>query len=370
MKVRFGMKINVMCLALSWGAMVSASQEISKDVSPASEIPTPVTTALAPKQAVVASQATVTLVDGSRLKGESGATSLVVDTIFKSDLELQVNYVKEVSLDKSPAKARVLLSNGDVISGAVKTSSFGLRSLLGDMTIPYSSIRQVSFAPMRGSDEGLIYYTTFDDAEAFLDPVVGPKGHLGNATFAPGKIGNAAYVPRLGNVGIVELPKGFLGVRGCIEFWAKIDVRREMYGDCDPRFVQIRFRGGNDVIMEYSDNNGGGKGGFNIRLPGQGLVSSNRLGGHTYSEILGAAETKWHHYAVSWSETKCTFYLDGKPVRMGYAYEGRMDESILNGQTSELGFPNVRLSDGSMPRSAFWIDEFKIWNFEKTEFDL
>lgn len=313
--------------------------------------------------------ARVMLSDGSSINGVCQTEDLELETIFDPDLRLPMPLVSEV-LSVDDGRMRLRLANDDILTGRMKTASLSVGSLLGRLTIPFERVRQVRFTSSAGEVGALIYYSTFDDPEAILDPVVGPKGVPGNATFVPGRVGNAARVPRLGNAGVVNLPKGFLGTKGCIEFWAKIESNKDYFASCDPRLFCIRYAGGSDVVLEYSDNNGAGKGGLNIRLPGLGIVSSHQCGGHFYSEILEDQVCQWHHYAMSWNETKCTFYLDGRPYRMAYAYPGHLEESIVKGQSSELGFPNVRNADGTHPRSAYLIDEFKIWNCEKSQFDL
>ena len=50
--------------------------------------------------------------------------------------------------------------------------------------------------------------------------------------------------------------------------------------------------------------------------------------------------------------------------------DGRIDEAVLSAQPFTLGLPNTIESKGSEPRSAFTIDELKIWGEPKSDFDL
>lgn len=315
--------------------------------------------------------AAVTLVDGSVLRGECVAEGLRLSTLFSDELLLPVNLVSQLELDNDKEVAKVRLVNEDSLTVKIKDESFQVASLLGDLQIPFRKMSKVIFTGGKSaSEDGLLYYSTFDSEASVLSPIVGPKGVLGNATFVPGKVGNAARIPRCGNAGFVTLPKGFFGKEGCVEFWAKIDEDKERFLDCDPRLLLVKYPSGSEVMVEYSANNGAGMGGLNVRLPGLGAVSSRRLGGHSYREILGNAINDWHHYAVSWTQKELVVYIDGMPFPMAHHWGAGIDPRVVEMEECCMGLPNIPGADGTYPRAAYLLDEFKIWNHARSTFDL
>ena len=332
--------------------------------------------------------AAVTLRDSSVIKG-----TVAPDTVFEGGIvfdssakrsfpmgceiggmALPVPAVGEMVANGTNGVQVVTLVNGDKFHFNLKAKALPVSTSLGDFSIPFSSIRRLAFIAKEEPPAGsLIFHCTFDSPESVEKPAVGPGGTLGNAWISKGKIGNAMYVPRYGSAGLFRFPEGFLKPSGCVEFWAKLDAQRERFSSCDPRFFVLRLPPRREFFVEFSSNNGAGKGGLHVRLFALGATSSNRMGGHVYTEILGEDPTGWHHYAVSWNEesTVPLVFIDGCPLRMEGSYPGRLDKGILAASTVVLSFPNdPAVDDGTQPQCAFLIDEFKIWNYCKTDFSL
>ncbi len=318
--------------------------------------------------------ATVTLRDSSVIKGTIAQnTTLEGAVAFKQDMKLPLPLVRELLADGTNAARLVTLTNGDRFHFAPKTESLAIFSVLGDLTIPLTNIQRVTFSPASSDSTGLIFHCTFDSPEAVEKPTIGPGGTLGNASLVKGKKGMAFHVPRHGSAGLFRFPQAFLKSSGCIEFWAKIDVSKDNFDDCDPRLFAIRIRQSYLLFLEFSSNNGRGAGGLHVHMLGMGGASSRRAGNHAYSELLGAAIDDWHHYAVSWDDTLAAplVFIDGRLVPMEASYQGSLKKSIFEENATVLSLPNdPSIDNGTQPQSSFTIDELKIWDFCKKEFQL
>lgn len=327
----------------------------------------------ASQEAVPVINAIATLKDGSVIKGKFQTPEFTGNAIFAKGLKLDATLVKSVIFSKDDEPSKVELKNDDKFSLTITDESFKLATILGELAFPRSSFKRLNLSTTAtgNNDDGLIFYCTFDNEDSITSPAVGPKGHVGNPRFVEGKVNQGAYVPRFSTAGYFNLPASFLPKEGCIEFWAKICPTRNTFGVCDPRLFCINYPSGGDCVAEYSSNNGCAMGGFNIRLAGLGCVSGKSWSRtFFYSEILGDAFETWHHYAVSWTSDRVDLYLDGKLFNMAFHNNGSISENTI-AENSILGIPhNPANDDGSQPRCAFIIDEFKIWNFNKTEFDL
>jgi hypothetical protein len=88
-----------------------------------------------------------------------------------------------------------------------------------------------------------------------------------------------------------------------------------------------------------------------------------------YSDVFkGEDYNGWHHYAYTWTTTNLSLYIDGKSVAHA---TGRLDTELLAKGDMTLTIPLHRtLSRSSGNKSAFLMDELKIWNYAKTSFDL
>ena len=276
--------------------------------------------------------------------------------------------------DGTNAARIVTLANGDKFHFTPKTKTLSVASVLGKLEISLSNIQRATFSTADQATSGnLIFHCTFDSPEAVLKPAIGPAGTLGNATMTEGKFGMAMHVPRYGSAGLFRFPKSFLKSQGCIEFWARIDISKAYFSDCDPRLFAIRTPQGYLLFLEYSSNNGRGSGGLHVHMPGMGAASGRRMGQHTYSEILGDVVDGWHHYAVSWSDALSTplVFIDGNLVQMDVSYHGSLKKATFDENATVLSLPNdPSIDNGTQPQSSFAIDELKIWDYCKKDFAL
>lgn len=319
--------------------------------------------------------ANATLMDGSLVKGEFDTEHIVGSTFFAERLSLNPAIVKSLAFAGTNGESKVELANGDKFAMTVTTESFVIKSLLGELNITRNNFRSIALTQRNVSngrnDDGLVFHCTFDNEAAISTPAVGPRGTICSREFTEGKINNALRVPVGSSAGIFTLPPETFGKEGCIEFWAKIEPRREIYRDCDPRMIFIKSPAG-WFTVEYSSNNGGGRGGFCIRCFNFEYIKGGPFGGgYRYTDVIPDV-TAWHHYAFSWTEDALTIYIDG--VALSGAFKtgnGRIDEEKLKSGPSIMGLPNDNTNTyNTEPNTPFIIDELKIWNYTKSEFDL
>ena len=319
--------------------------------------------------------ANATLKDGSTVKGEFTTQHITGSTAFMEALKLDPAIVKSLTFAGTNGESRVELVNGDKFAMTVANESFAMKSLLGDLNIPRNSFRAISLSARKvsanGNDERLVFHCTFDNEAEINTPAVGPKGTVCSREFTEGKINNALRVPVGSSAGIFTLPPETFGKEGCIEFWAKIEPRRDVYRDCDPRMIFIKSPAG-WFTVEYSSNNGGGRGGFCVRCFNLEYIKGGSFGnGYRYTDVIPEV-TAWHHYAFSWTEDALTIYIDGVALSGTFKTgNGRIDEAKLKSGSSIMGLPNDNTNPyNTEPNTPFIIDELKIWNFAKTEFNL
>lgn len=318
--------------------------------------------------------ASASLKDGSTVKGEFLEPKITGSTAFSEKLALNPEIVKSITFTGTNGEAKVSLVNGDAFAMTVANDAFAIKSLLGDLEIPRANFRSLSFSIFRGenaADGGLVFYCTFDDEAAITTPAVGPKGTVCSREFVAGKVNGAVRVPTGSSAGFFHLPPETFGKEGCIEFWAKIQPRRDVYRDCDPRMIFIKSPAG-WFTVEYSSNNGGGRGGFCVRCFGFEYIKGGPFGGgYRYEDVIPDV-TAWHHYAFSWTEDELTIYIDGKVLKGAFKTgDGSIDEERLRTAPFDMGLPNSNTNSfNTEPNTPFVIDELKIWNYPKHEFHL
>lgn len=319
--------------------------------------------------------ATALLSDGSTIKGDFLAPKIKGSTAFLGKLALNPAIVKSITFAGTNGESKVELNNGDRFAMTVANDSFTLKSVLGRLDIPRRTVRSLALAKRRddakGNDAGLVFYCTFDDEAAITSPVVGPKGTICSREFVEGKVNKAVRVPVGGSAGFFTFPPETFGKEGCIEFWAKIEPRRDVYRDCDPRMIFINSPAG-WFTVEYSSNNGGGRGGFCVRCFGFEYIKGGTYGGgYRYADVIPDVSA-WHHYAFSWTESTLVIYVDGVALNGAFKTgDGRIDEEKLKSGSSVMGLPNKNTNPyNTEPNTSFSIDELKIWNRPKQEFAL
>jgi hypothetical protein len=198
------------------------------------------------------------------------------------------------------------------------------------------------------------------------------KIELGQIIVHEGKNNGSLFVkPGIAGAEVV-FPTGTFTNEGCIEFWANMaSGKTEFSTGGDPRFIVLLDEKGNEKShLEFASNDGCGNSGLSGHF--FGLRTQTHTGFNytmPYSDIFkGADYNGWHHYALVWTPTSLSIYLDGKKV---CSSAGRLNtEELARGQIV-MDIPLNRNTGKSYNnKSAFLIDELKIWNIAKTEFDF
>ena len=322
--------------------------------------------------------ANATLKDGSTVRGELCTERISGSTAFMEELQLDPAIVKSLAFAGSNGESKVELVNGDKFAMIVANESFAIKSLLGELNIPRANFRTLVFSVRKcasnGAEDGLVFYCTFDDEAAIASPVVGQpvKLELGQLCPDKGKNGGALFV-KPGIAGAeVQLPQGTLGAEGCIEFWANMaSGKTEFSTGGDPRFfIAFDSNGVEKGNFEFASNDGAGNSGICGSFFGVHAYSNR---GHNYmmpySDIFkGEDYNGWHHYAFVWTQTCLAIFIDGREACRA---TGAVNTQEIVNTAVTLDIPLNRATGKSFNnKSAFYMDELKIWNFAKREFDI
>ena len=333
-------------------------------------------TALAQDAAIISANAT--LKDGSTFKGEFSTKRITGSTIFMENLVLDPALVKTVIFVNTNGESKIELNNGDKFAMTVANDAFAIKSLLGELNIPRTNFRSITLSSRRisagGCDDGLIFYCTFDDEASLATPAVGPavKLELGQIKTDIGKNGGSLFVkPGIAGAEIV-FPAGTFGEEGCIEFWANMaSGKTEFSTGGDPRFFVISNQNGAEKShFEFASNDGCGNSGLSGHFFG---MRTQTNAGCTYlmpySDVFkGEDYNGWHHYALVWAPTNLSIYIDGRKV---CGADGKINTEELAKSELIMDIPLNRITGKSFNnKSAFYMDELKIWDRAKTEFDI
>ena len=331
--------------------------------------------------------ATVSLTDGSSLKGSLRRRFVPAESPTLGRLRIDLSSVESIAFEPDPAAAaRVAFRNGDLVSAvlAPKHDRLVLDTLLGPVPIPIRAVSSISFVPPHSAfstqHSALLYHCTFDNPSAISSPAAGPAGRLLGGSFVPGKVGNALRVEKDAPAFESVLPTGFLGPEGCIEFWAKIEGDDPRYVDGgDPLFFSLFDERGAVTLLQFAANNGfarGGLGGAVMSWP-FGTIP-HWSGSMPYEGVLGPDWAGWHHYAMSWKAegfgdgSFVKVFVDGRPQPvLGGVDDDKVPARLADFPNHDhlLGLPWGRSRvDNRRSKKPFLIDEFKIWKTAKTEF--
>ena len=327
---------------------------------------------------------TASLKDGSSVRGDFLSEGIAGATLFEKNLVLAPSIVKSVNFTSTNGEAKVELSNGDRFAMTVSNDAFAVRSILGDLKIPRASFRAMSLSARAEAAKGgsagggLIFHCTFDDEASITSPAVGPAGTFMTGTFEDGKIGKALLTRPYTNHAAFKFPQGFLKDSGCIEFWAKILKHSSTVGTGgDPRLLAITRTDNRDFVfnVDIVSNDGGGNSGFALRTWYGGKASISGMRPLRYEDLFPAGDWRdWHHYAILWDingisglpgSPKTALLVDGK-LTIGTEY----DTILITPSTKAhvLGITcDPALSPENNTKSPFLIDEFKIWDYAKTD---
>jgi len=332
--------------------------------------------------------ANATLKDGSSVKGEFCTERIAGSTIFAEKLKLDPAIVKSLAFSGTNGESKVELANGDKFAMAIANEGFKIKSLLGELDIPRSTFQSIALAQRKvseGGDDGLVFHCTFDDPTAITSPAAGPKGVYLRGSFTEGKAGKALQTTVHAQNATFELPSDFFGTSGCIEFWAKILKTSPYIGNGgDPRLFTITQKNTNNTIctLDIVSNNGGGNSGFSTWTILGNMATLRGCRPLRYEELFPGSDYRdWHHYAIIWDKDGIA-ELPGKPTKallidgmlipdvQGHTRKTEDAISIISSPMLLSFTHDPALDPEYSTKSPFLIDEFKIWNYPKTNFDL
>lgn len=371
------MKHLIAALFISAALVVSAADEAA--IAPTND------TAVSVNETIVTANAT--LKDGSTVKGQFLAPQITGSTVFSNQLALDPAIVKTLTFTGTNGEAKVSLINGDAFAINISNTGFKIKSLLGDLEIPRANFRALSFSVCRGgnaAEGGLVFYCTFDDEAAITSPAVGPSGVFQGGSFTSGKNGKALFVPAFTSCAKFEIPSGVIGTAGTIEYWGKVNELDSLTEGGCPRFFEIIKIGKGEISQDWNSNNGGGGYGLTFRMDGLPWMATSSF---QFSSAMRSSyhrpplrpEPGWHHYALVWDingvnvpgpgKPSAAVFLDGKLILFTpFVPTWKGPVNVADGST--LLFPSREDEMPDYARRAYTIDEFKIWNYAKTSFDL
>ena len=332
--------------------------------------------------------ANATLKDGSTVKGVFTTEHVTGSTIFAEELRLSPAIVRSLAFTGTNGETKVELANGDKFAMTVANESFKINSLLGELAIPRNNFRSIALSVRKvpaGGDDGLIFHCTFDDPAAITSPAVGPKGVYLRGSFTEGKSGKALQTTVYAQNATFELPSNFFGTSGCIEFWAKILKPSSYIGNGgDPRLFTITQKITNHTIctLDIVSNNGSGNSGFSTWTFLGNMANLRGCRTLRYEELFPESDYRdWHHYAIIWDKDgianlagcpKKALMVDGRLIpNIQHQVRSATEAAAIIATPMLLSFTHDPELDSELcTKSPFLIDEFKIWNYAKTEFDF
>ena len=330
---------------------------------------------------------TASLKDGSSIKGDFLTKGITGSTLFAPNLVLAPSLVKSVNFTSTNGEAKVELSNGDRFTMKIANDSFAVRSMLGNLKIPSANFRTLSRSVRTatakgGATGGLIFHCTFDNAASITSPAVGPAGTFMTGTFEDGKIGKALLAMPYKTHASFNIPAGFLNDAGCIEFWAKIVKSSPQIGDGgDPRLFAFTFADTHTPAckIDLVSNDGGGNSGFATCSWFAGIANIRGMRGLNYGDLFTPQSWRdWHHFALVWNKDgisdiqdhpSVALIVDGKQIPNVVFNPCPVELLRMPSKTAYvLSFTYDPVSSPAHnTKSPFLIDDFKIWDYAKTD---
>ena len=328
--------------------------------------------------------AEISLRDGSTLFCTIQPRTLPFAPAFTEKLSVPLRALKLIDFADENNPALIHFRNDDRLTATPLYETISVDSLLGRFEIDVLKIKRIVIKTQPGNTSaGLVYWCTFESEASIRKPAAGPEGEYHSGLFVDGKMGNALKTDGAKLAMAVNLPSGAFRNKGCIEFWARIDdPTRPFSGGGCPTFFYATTDGGR-FWLEFNINNGSGMGGLCAEVAARpcGIPRSFSGSPRSYSTVLKDNPGGWHHYALVWNEEglKNINASDGHPATFAVLLDGTMYSS-RNFEGKPGSF--ARIADGPVlfcipdPNAnvnldvAFSIDELKIWNYDKTEFEL
>lgn len=320
----------------------------------------------------------ITLQDKSVLTGTLLSFELKAQSEFDSPLNIPPAVIQSITFNEISAgnrRDRILFTNGDSLTVSIQNKQFDIVTLLGPLTIDVGVITKMVFSQKTRAG-GLIYACSFESAE----DIMAAAGDIPPpwATFTSGKQGQGLLVDQY-DIQIASISVNAINAQaGCIEFWAKLNDHSHRfswsYGH-NPNFFMLQNR---SQLYQLVINGNNGLGWSGICAKANGLLSGTRWYTqgmfNSYESLLGGDPNGWHHYALVWDEQgieglagkQLAVYLDGK-LNSSASREGARPKTDQD--TAPLVLTLMKSIENSH-HNSFVMDEFKIWDYAKTDFEF
>ncbi len=231
-----------------------------------------------------------------------------------------------------------------------------------------------------------VFWNKLGSSDEIASSEVGPGGQLltdSRIEFVPGYFGGALKAKDGLTTAVIfpgpgVIPSGLDA--GAIEFWAQLD---DLPGGVitnghDPMFFWVNQTDdvSNAYGINFNSNNGNGSGGLAGRAGNKYTTGTGVYGSHyTFEGILGDKHS-WHHYALVWDAGGIAGVDDGTR-KVALFLDGILESGRWQ-TTADVGFPALGVgSEFRIPGiTPIWadpfldvtIDNFKVWDFAKTDF--
>lgn len=307
---------------------------------------------------------TLELRDGSRVVGKSGMDNFKFHSEILGDLKLAIEQLNSVEFLPKTNFAKLVTSNGDVLSAEVLTKDIQVETSFGKISVPATAVRRLSITgPVPGRTGGGL--VALWPGEGNGNDAVGdnPATPVGPLTYAPGKKGQGFFFGGDGAYLLIH-PKENLDVgRGdgfTFEAWiSPATVNSDMLIFEFER--ELGTANGSDVGMELAIHRltPGGR--------GVGCLYANIKDVEDASHIFASPPNMlvpgvWQHVALTYDKTSgvASIYLNGTMV-------ARASLGVFTPLTS---FPNLLLGAKTTYNSEMnpgnlylgRLDEFGIYN--------
>ncbi len=317
----------------------------------------------------------VDLVDGSRVVGVPGITSLSVQTSY-ARLEVELKHVRTIAMEPDRELAVFEMRNGDRLKGALLIRELELKTAFGDVKLGADQVARITVTGRPVSRAGLLLWNTLGSEAEILHSRAGPPGVFRGGRFAQGVAGNA-FVAEHDQNGRVAFPGEVIPpAAGCIEIWARLDgVPAELRWSETPRLFSLDAPEGGVSLM-LNGNDGGGRGGVVGGVAQLGVCATGSYGSWTYAQALGGGDgNAWHHYALVWDQDGIKGLDDGQHT-VAVFVDGKLNSKVWAGELKPGSVTRGPLTQGELAlmldqhldQGRVLFDELKIWSFAKTEF--
>ena len=241
----------------------------------------------------------VELTDGSLLVGTAEIDAVPFVAKY-GRMNLAMKEVVAVKFSEDQETGKVTMKNGDSFQGVLDLVGLGLRTLLGELSVPMRHVSRITVTrgPVR---PGLVLYYSFDSKDEVTRDLSGKGNH--------GKIHGARWTPK-GKVG------------GAYEFDGKAayiqkdyDERSEVFPKKAPLSIAVWFKTSTPAPrqpMLVSTHIVGIHHGYFLSLTGPaGGKAAWWIAEGAATSRSSVGDGRWHQAVVVWEGKETSIYIDG-----------------------------------------------------------